>query len=67
MPLIHISPRAGKPEAYREAIFDSLYRAMRETFAVPENDQFMTITEHTLRASVMARHTMESHEAKTFC
>ena len=46
MPLTHISLRAGKPEAYRQAIFDSLYRAMRETFNVPEDDQFMTITEH---------------------
>ena len=46
MPLLHVSLRAGKPEAYRQAIFDSLYRAMRETFNVPEDDQFMTITEH---------------------
>ena len=46
MPLIHISLRAGKPEAYRQAIFDGLYRAMRETLDVPEDDQFMTITEH---------------------
>jgi phenylpyruvate tautomerase PptA (4-oxalocrotonate tautomerase family) len=46
MPLIHISLRAGKPEAYRQAIFDSLYRAMRETLDVPEDDQFMTIREH---------------------
>lgn len=46
MPLSHISLRAGKPEAYRQAIFDSLYRALRETFDVPEGDQFMTITEH---------------------
>jgi len=46
MPLIHISLRAGKPEAYRQAIFDSLYRAMREALNVPEDDQFMTITEH---------------------
>jgi phenylpyruvate tautomerase PptA (4-oxalocrotonate tautomerase family) len=46
MPLIHISLRAGKPEAYRQAIFDSLYRATRETFNVPEDDQFMTIREH---------------------
>jgi 4-oxalocrotonate tautomerase len=46
MPLIHVSLRAGKPEAYRQAIFDSLYRAMRETLGVPEDDQFMTITEH---------------------
>ena len=46
MPLIHISLRAGKPEAYRQAIFDSLYRAMREALSVPEDDRFMTITEH---------------------
>jgi phenylpyruvate tautomerase PptA (4-oxalocrotonate tautomerase family) len=46
MPLIHISLRAGKPEAYRQAIFDSLYGAMREALSVPEDDQFMTISEH---------------------
>src|SRR3954462_4515666 len=46
MPLLHISLRAEKPEAYRQAIFDSLYRAMRETLDVPEGDQFMTISEH---------------------
>ncbi|MEP9351653.1 tautomerase family protein [Xanthobacter sp. KR7-225] len=46
MPLVHISLRSGKPETYRQAIFDGLYRAMRETFNVPEDDQFMTITQH---------------------
>jgi 4-oxalocrotonate tautomerase len=46
MPIIHISLRAGKPEAYRQAIFNGLYRAMRETLHVPEDDQFMTLTEH---------------------
>jgi 4-oxalocrotonate tautomerase len=46
MPLLHISLRAGKPEAYRQAIFDGLYRAMRDALSVPEDDQFMTITEH---------------------
>jgi 4-oxalocrotonate tautomerase len=46
VPIIHISLRAGKPEAYRQAIFDGLYRAMRETLNVPEDDQFMTMTEH---------------------
>jgi 4-oxalocrotonate tautomerase len=46
MPLIHISLRAGKPDTYRQAIFDSLYRAMRETLDVPEGDEFMTISEH---------------------
>jgi 4-oxalocrotonate tautomerase len=47
MPLTHISLRAGKPQAWRQAIFDSLYRAMHETFNVPQDNQFMTITEHT--------------------
>jgi 4-oxalocrotonate tautomerase len=46
MPLLHISLRAGKPEGYRQAILDSLYRAMREALNVPEDNQFMTITEH---------------------
>lgn len=45
MPLLHISMRAGKPESYRQAILDSLYRAMRETLNVPEGDEFMTISE----------------------
>jgi phenylpyruvate tautomerase PptA (4-oxalocrotonate tautomerase family) len=46
MPLIHINLCAGKPEAYRQAILDGLYRAMRESLNVPEDDQFMTMTEH---------------------
>ena len=46
MPLIHISLRAGKPDSYRQAIFDSLYRALREALNVPEGDAFMTISEH---------------------
>lgn len=46
MPLVHISLRSGKPEAYRQAIFDTLYRALRDALRVPDGDQFMTITEH---------------------
>lgn len=46
MPLVHISMQAGKAAAYRNAIFDSLYQAMHETFAVPADDQFMALTEH---------------------
>ncbi len=46
MPLTHIALRAGKSARYRQAIFDGLYEAMRETFNVPEHDQFMTVTEH---------------------
>mgnify|MGYP001791604857 CR=1 FL=1 len=46
MPLVHISLIKGKSDAHREAILDGVYEAMRETFNVPEDDQFITITEH---------------------
>jgi phenylpyruvate tautomerase PptA (4-oxalocrotonate tautomerase family) len=46
MPLTHIALRAGKPEAYRQAICDSLHRAMHEMFDVPEDNSFVIITEH---------------------
>ncbi|QTL01630.1 tautomerase family protein [Aquabacter sp. L1I39] len=46
MPLIHVYMRAGKPAAYRQAILDGLYRALRDSLDVPEGDHFMTITEH---------------------
>ncbi|CAB3647698.1 MULTISPECIES: tautomerase family protein [Achromobacter] len=46
MPFAQISLRSGKTEAYRQAIFDGVYRALRETFNVPEDDQFMVMTEH---------------------
>jgi 4-oxalocrotonate tautomerase len=46
MPLARVSLRRGKPAAYRKAILDGLYQAMRETFDVPEGDRFMTISEH---------------------
>ena len=46
MPLTRVSLRRGKPAPYRQAILESLYQAMRETFDVPEGDQFMTIAEH---------------------
>ncbi len=46
MPLVHISLRSGKSDDYRQAIIDGVYRAMHEEFNVPEDDQFMAITEH---------------------
>ena len=46
MPLSRVSLRRGKPVAYRQAILDGLYEAMRETFNVPEDDYFMLVTEH---------------------
>ncbi len=46
MPLVHVSMHTGKSKVYRQAIFDSIYQALRETFDVPDEDQFMAITEH---------------------
>ena len=46
MPLVRIDMRRGKPTAYRRAICDMIYRAMREAFAVPDEDRFMIVTEH---------------------
>jgi phenylpyruvate tautomerase PptA (4-oxalocrotonate tautomerase family) len=46
MPLIRISLRKGKSSAYRKALADGVYLSLRETFNVPEDDLFVTITEH---------------------
>ena len=46
MPISQVSMRAGTTAAYRQAILDGLYRALRETLNVPDDDQFMTIVEH---------------------
>jgi 4-oxalocrotonate tautomerase len=46
MPLTRISLRRGKSAAYHRAVTDGVYQAMRETFDVPDDDRFMTLTEH---------------------
>jgi len=46
MPLVRVSLRRGKPAACRKAILEGIYRAMRATFEVPEEDRFMVISEH---------------------
>ncbi len=46
MPLVRIDLRRGKSPAYKKAICDGIYRALRETFNVPENDRFMIVNEH---------------------
>lgn len=45
MPLTRISLREGRSPAYKDAIRQGLYEAMRETFEVPENDRFMIVEE----------------------
>ena len=46
MPLVHVSMRTGRPAATRDAICDSIHRALHETFDVPEDNEFIAITEH---------------------
>jgi phenylpyruvate tautomerase PptA (4-oxalocrotonate tautomerase family) len=46
MPLVRIDLRRGKPAAYRKAIGDGVYEALREAFEVPADDRFMLVTEH---------------------
>jgi 4-oxalocrotonate tautomerase len=46
MPLVRIDLIRGKSPVYRKALCDGVYRAMRETFNVPENDRFMIVNEH---------------------
>ena len=46
MPLVRIDLRQGKSPDYRGKLGDVVYRAMRETINVPENDRFAVIAEH---------------------
>ncbi|WP_242360502.1 tautomerase family protein [Anaeromyxobacter sp. SG17] len=55
MPLVRISLRAGKPEAYRTALGDAVHRAMVETMNVPAKDRFQVITEHDAAGLVYDR------------
>lgn len=52
MPLARISMRRGKSPAYRQAILDGVYAALRESFTVPEGDRFMTVEEHEAESFV---------------
>lgn len=45
MPFTHISLKKGKSPAYRSALMEQVYLAMRETIGIPENDRFATIAE----------------------
>ncbi len=46
MPLIRISLQRGHPAEHSAAIVDGVYRALRSTFEVPENDLFAVIHQH---------------------
>lgn len=59
MPLTRISLRRGKPAAYRQALAEQVYLAMRDSFAVPEDDLFVMIHEHDEADFVFGRTYMD--------
>jgi len=56
MPLTRVFLRRGKPAHYHEQILEGLYRAMRETFDVPEDDRFMIVSEHDEGGLIYGEH-----------
>ena len=46
MPLIRISMRRSRPASEPAAIIDGVYKALRETFEVPEKDLFAVVHQH---------------------
>jgi phenylpyruvate tautomerase PptA (4-oxalocrotonate tautomerase family) len=55
MPLTRIDLRRGKSADYKKAICDGVYRALRETFNVPEEDRFMVVTDHEAEDFIYSR------------
>src|SRR3954454_174737 len=47
MPLVRVSLRQGKSDDFKRAIGEGVYQALRETFAVPDEDRFVTVSEHS--------------------
>jgi len=46
MPLVRISLLRGKPEGFGRKVGGVIYRAMRETLDVPDQDNFQLLSEH---------------------
>ena len=46
MPLTRVALRKGKSPAYKRALLQGIYQAMRETCHIGDGDRFMSISEH---------------------
>ncbi|WP_075257816.1 tautomerase family protein [Herbaspirillum camelliae] len=66
MPLVRISLLRGKSRAYRSAIAENVYQALRESFNVPEDDRFMVITEHDPEELIFSRSYMGMARTEDF-
>ena len=44
--MTHVALRKGTSDAYKQAVLEGIYQAMRETCHIGDGDRFMSITEH---------------------
>lgn len=61
MPLVRIDLLTGKPPEFRAQVGQIVYRAMRETLNVPENDRFQVIAEHSEEGLLFDREYLGIH------
>ena len=54
MPLVRIDLRQGKSAEYRKALGEGVHRAMIEALAIPPDDHFQVITEHSPEGLICA-------------
>ncbi len=55
MPLVRIDLREGTSPDYRKALGDGVHRAMIEALAIPPDDRFQVITEHSSEGLIYDR------------
>jgi len=61
MPLVRIDLLVGKSPEFRAQVGQIVYRAMRETLNVPENDRFQVIIEHSEEGLLFDREYLGIH------
>jgi 4-oxalocrotonate tautomerase len=61
MPFVRISLRQGTSSQYRKAIADGIHRAMVSALAVPADDRFQVITEHSPQDLIYDPHYLGIH------
>jgi 4-oxalocrotonate tautomerase len=55
MPLVRIDLREGTSPEYRSALADGVHRAMVEALAIPPDDRFQVISEHSAAGLIYDR------------
>lgn len=62
-----LARRKGKSAAHKKAIGEAIYRAMRETFVVPDEDRFMVVPNTMKTAFSTARLIWASNAQMIWC